>query len=103
MHPDDAAVAGALPEADRHAAIIGWWVRAEAALKCAGTGIAHGMDGFPVLAGGRPSQVPGAPGWPVTALPAPDGYQAAIATAGSLTPGREGGERSRWMPRATAS
>jgi phosphopantetheinyl transferase len=103
MHPDDAAIVEVLPEPDRHHAVIRWWVRAEAVLKCAGTGIAHGMDGFPVLAGARPSRVPGAPGWPVTALSAPDGYQAAIATAGSLTPGREGGERSRWMPRATAS
>jgi 4'-phosphopantetheinyl transferase len=79
MHPDDAAMAEALPEPERHAAVIGWWVRAEAALKCAGTGIAHGMDAFPVLSGsGRPGAA-GAPGCWVTALPAPKGFQAAIA------------------------
>ena len=33
MHPDDAALAEMLPEPDRHAAIIRWWVRAEAVLK----------------------------------------------------------------------
>jgi 4'-phosphopantetheinyl transferase len=98
MHPDDAALVEALPEPDRHLAVIRWWVRAEAVLKCAGTGIAHGMNRAPVL--GDPAQAdpartgvprprlpaaPGASGWAaaagcsVTALSAPEGYQAALA------------------------
>jgi 4'-phosphopantetheinyl transferase len=72
MHPRDAAIVEALPEPELHAAVIRWWVRAEAVLKRAGTGIGHGMDAFPVLSGG------GA----FTPLAAPGGYQAAIAVAG---------------------
>ena len=97
MHPDDTALAEALPEPDRHAAIIRWWVRIEAVLKCAGTGIAHGMDAFPVLSAPARSRVPpgtrlpwetGAPGWAgvagisFAALSAPKGYQAALALPG---------------------
>jgi 4'-phosphopantetheinyl transferase len=85
MHPEDAARAEALPEPDRHAVIIRWWVRMEAVLKCAGTGIAHGMDAFPVL---------GAAG-AFAALSAPEGYQAALALpelAGSLAAGAEVGD-----------
>ena len=106
MHPDDAALAEMLPEPDRHAAIIRWWVRAEAVLKCAGTGIAHGMGAFPVLgapAGGRvppgtrlPPE-PGVPSWAglagcsFAALSAPKGYQAALAVPG-LSPIRYRGD-----------
>jgi 4'-phosphopantetheinyl transferase len=93
MHPGDAALVADLAEPERHAALIGWWVRAEAVLKCAGTGIAHGMDAFAVLGGPaqggvpgpRPAAEPGAAGWATAfgrsfaALPAPAGYQAAIA------------------------
>jgi len=108
MHADDAAWAETLPEPDRHLAVIRWWVRAEAVLKCAGTGIAHGMDGVPVLgAPARGARAPGGPvlggtarpggpgprppvptgsaswaaaaGCAVTALSAPEGYQAALA------------------------
>jgi 4'-phosphopantetheinyl transferase len=85
MHPEDAALAGALPEPERHAAIIRWWVRMEAVLKCAGTGIAHGMDAFPVLGAGCS----------VAALPAPGGYRAALAfpgLPGSLAAGSEVGD-----------
>jgi len=94
MHPSDAAVVEPLPEPERHAAIIRWWVRAEAVLKCAGTGIGHGLDAFPVLGGPVPDKVsPGArplhaPGWADAAgcsfapLSAPKGYQAAIALPG---------------------
>ena len=83
MHPGDAAVVGALPEAERHAAIIRWWVRAEAVLKYAGTGIRHGLDAFPVLGG--PERAPAPSGWAdvpgcsFAGLSAPQGYQAAIA------------------------
>jgi 4'-phosphopantetheinyl transferase len=85
MHPEDAALAGALPEPDRHAAIIRWWVRMEAVLKCAGAGIAHGMDAFPVLGAGCS----------LVALSAPEGYQAALAFSGlpgSLAAGSEVGD-----------
>jgi 4'-phosphopantetheinyl transferase len=92
MHPDDAARAEALPEPDRHLAVIRWWVRAEAVLKCAGTGIAHGMDAFPVLGAQDPARWADAGGCSVTALPAPEGYHAALALPGSLAPGW------RWAP-----
>ena len=97
MHPDDAAIVEPLPESERHHAVIRWWVRAEAVLKCAGTGIAHGMDAFPVLGGPVPSRVPpgprppsepDVPGWAAAAdcsfatLSAPKGYQAALALPG---------------------
>jgi 4'-phosphopantetheinyl transferase len=114
MHADDAARVATLPEPDRHLAVMRWWVRAEALLKCAGTGIAHGMDAVPVLGatersvlvqvapvpgaparggvpGPRPPAAPGssgraaAAGYFVTALSAPEGYQAALALPG---PGR---------------
>jgi 4'-phosphopantetheinyl transferase len=97
MHADDAARVAVLPEPDRHLAVIRWWVRAEAVLKCAGTGIAHGMDAFPVLGAPVRSQVPpgprlplepDVPGWAAAAgcsfaaLSAPKGYQAALALPG---------------------
>jgi 4'-phosphopantetheinyl transferase len=97
MHPDDAAIVEQLPEPDRHGAVIRWWVRAEAMLKCAGTGIAHGMDAVAVLgglvrnrasSGSRLPWEPDAPGWADAAgcsfapLSAPKGYQAAIALPG---------------------
>jgi phosphopantetheinyl transferase len=97
MHADDAALVQGLPEPERHAAVIRWWVRAEAVLKCAGAGIAHGMDAFPVLGGPARGQVPpgprlllgpGVPGWATAAgfsfaaLSAPKGYQAALALPG---------------------
>jgi phosphopantetheinyl transferase len=97
MHPSDAEIATALAEPERHAAVIRWWVRAEAVLKCAGTGIGHGMDAFAVLsgparnkisAGHRLSWEPEAPGWSdapgcsFAPLSAPRGYQAAIALPG---------------------
>ena len=101
MHPSDAALVAALPEPERHHAVIRWWVRAEAVLKCAGTGIAHGMDAFPVLGapvrnrvpsglptGPRLPLEPDVPGWAAAAgcsfaaLSAPKGYQAALALPG---------------------
>jgi len=97
MHPDDAAMVEGLPEPERHRAVIRWWVRAEAVLKCAGTGIAHGMDAFPVLCAPVRSRVPpgprlplepDVPGWAaaagcsLAALSAPRGYQAALALPG---------------------
>jgi 4'-phosphopantetheinyl transferase len=97
MHADDAALLEGLPEPDRHAAVLRWWVRAEAVLKCVGTGIAHGMDAFPVLHAPVRSRVPpgprlplepDVPSWAAAAgcsfagLSAPKGYQAALALPG---------------------
>jgi 4'-phosphopantetheinyl transferase len=97
MHADDAALVEVLPEPERHLAVIRWWVRAEALLKCTGTGIAHGMDAFPVLGapvrrrvppGPRLPLEPDVPGWAAAAgcsfaaLSAPRGYQAALALPG---------------------
>ena len=93
MHAADAAIVEVLPEPERHLAVIRWWVRAEAVLKCAGTGIAHGMDAFPVLVApvrSRPRLPlePDVPGWAAAAgcsfaaLSAPKGYQAALALPG---------------------
>jgi 4'-phosphopantetheinyl transferase len=111
MHPDDAAIVEPLPEPERHQAVIRWWVRAEAVLKCAGTGIAHGMDAFPVLGAPVRSRVPpglppgprlplepGVPGWAAVAgcsfaaLSAPKSYQAALALPGLRL------IRYRWEP-----
>jgi len=97
MHPSDAEIVGALDEPQRHAAVIRWWVRAEAVLKCAGTGIGHGMDAFAVLSGPARNKIstghrlsweadvpgwPGVPGCSFAPLSAPKGYQAALALPG---------------------
>jgi 4'-phosphopantetheinyl transferase len=86
LHPADAARVAGLGERERHEAIITCWVRAEAVLKCTGQGIGHGLGGFPVW----PVQVadPGVNGCSVSGctvcqLPAPPGYRAAVALAGS--------------------
>ncbi len=81
MHGDDAARTRLLPEPQRHAAIMRWWVAAEAVLKCTGAGIAHGLADFPVRcgqagAGGLAQRVAGC--W-LLPLAAPLGYAAAIA------------------------
>jgi 4'-phosphopantetheinyl transferase len=90
MHPADAAAVAGLAEPDRHQAVIGWWVRTEAILKCLGEGIAHRLGAFPVLqpaTGGerRPAGGEGpaaGPGWSLRPLSCPPGYQAALALAG---------------------
>jgi 4'-phosphopantetheinyl transferase len=81
MHPADAAAVAGLTEPDLHAAVIRWWVRAEAVLKCAGEGIAHRLGAFPVLpeATGGPGD---GPDCSVSPVPSPAGYQAAVALAG---------------------
>jgi 4'-phosphopantetheinyl transferase len=79
MHPTDAAMLAALAEPERHEAVIRWWVRAEAVLKCTGEGIAHGLDGFPVISGPAGAPVHGCS---VDSVTAPPGYRAAIALAG---------------------
>ncbi len=92
MHPKDAEQARPLAEAERHQAVIRWWVRAEAVLKCTGAGIAHGLGSFPVLTpepGGPAADRDDGPdaalavhGCALRGLAAPPGYQAALALAG---------------------
>jgi 4'-phosphopantetheinyl transferase len=79
MHPADAAVMATLPEPERHEAVIGWWVRAEAVLKCTGEGIGHGLGDFPVISGPVGAAVHGCA---VTPVASPPGYRAALAIAG---------------------
>ena len=80
----------------RHDLVIRWWVRSEAVLKCTGEGIGHEVGEFPVLGrpgapnglagpGGPDQLVPATPvhGTSLISLPAPAGYQAALALAGS--------------------
>ena len=98
MNAADAEWGRALTEAARHDLVIRWWVRAEAVLKCTGEGIGHGIGSFPVL--GSPDGPPGpaVPGGPeqlmaatvvhgcsLISLPAPGGYQAALALAGQAS------------------
>ena len=84
LHPADAAWVAGLAEPDRHEAIITCWVRAEAVLKCTGQGIGHGLGGFPARPGGAAGSA--ANGCTVRQLPAPDGYRAAVALAGTRPP-----------------
>jgi 4'-phosphopantetheinyl transferase len=84
LHPADAAWVAGLGEPDRHEAIITCWVRAEAVLKCTGQGIGHGLGGFPVRPGGAAGAAVN--GCTVRQLPAPDGYRAAVALAGTGRP-----------------
>ncbi len=87
LHPGDAAWLAGLAEQERHDAIIACWVRAEAVLKCTGQGIGHGLGGFPVRPAGAVEAGGAAQaavnGCTVRQLPAPPGYQAAVAVAGT--------------------
>jgi 4'-phosphopantetheinyl transferase len=76
MHASDAAAVAGLAEPERHDAIIRWWVRVEALLKCSGTGIVHGMDHVTVLAG-EPA------GHGIAEFGAPPGFLGAVALAGA--------------------
>jgi 4'-phosphopantetheinyl transferase len=83
LHPGDAAALAALAEPDRHRAVIGCWVRAEAVLKCTGEGIAHGLTGLRVRPpGANPGRIHRVRGCSLRGLAAPPGYQAALALAG---------------------
>ena len=79
LHPADAAGLARLAEPDRHRAVIGCWVRAEALLKCTGEGIGHGLSG---LRAGPAGPIRRVRGCSVRSLAAPPGYQAALALAG---------------------
>jgi 4'-phosphopantetheinyl transferase len=98
MNAADAEWGRPLGEAARHDLVIRWWVRSEAVLKCTGEGTGHGIGAFPVLgspdgpvgtaAPGGPDQLVAATpahGCSLISLPAPAGYQAALALAGSVS------------------
>ena len=117
MHAADAESGRPLAEPDRHDAVIRWWVRAEAVLKCTGEGIGHGIGAFPVL--GSPDgpvgpAVPGGPdqlvaataahGCSLISLPAPAATRPALALAGRQRhpagrPGAVGPRRAPAWPR----
>jgi 4'-phosphopantetheinyl transferase len=84
LHPADAAWVAGLAEPDRHEAIITCWVRAEAALKCTGQGIGHGLGDFPVRPGSAADH--GVNRCTVRQLATPEGYRAAVALAGACQP-----------------
>jgi 4'-phosphopantetheinyl transferase len=93
LHADDAAALAGLAEPERHDAVIGCWVRAEAVLKCTGESIVHGLGEFPVGADG-PTGATGPAGTivrgcTVRELSAPPPYRAAVALAGTgaIAPG----------------
>ncbi len=86
FHPADAAWVAGVAEPARHAAVITCWVRAEAALKCSGEGIAHGLSGFPVRPfrdGCGQEETTCVHGCALRRLAAPAGYRAAVALAGT--------------------
>ncbi|WP_369780587.1 4'-phosphopantetheinyl transferase superfamily protein [Streptomyces sp. R33] len=70
LAPHELRAIEAAPEGERPAAFLRTWVRREAWLKAAGTGLAHGMGPAPV-------QVPGGP--QIIDLEVPDGYTASAA------------------------
>jgi len=83
LHRADAAWLARLAEPDRHRAVIGCWVRAEAVLKCTGEGIGHGLCGLRAgPADGGAGPIHRVRGCSVRSLAAPPGYQAALALAG---------------------
>jgi 4'-phosphopantetheinyl transferase len=60
-------------DAERREAFFRCWTRKEAYLKARGEGLAGGLDADPGKTGG----------WTIRSLPAPSGYQAAVAAEGS--------------------
>jgi 4'-phosphopantetheinyl transferase len=110
MNAADAEWGRSLSEAGRHELVIRWWVRSEAVLKCTGEGIGHEVGEFPVLGrpgapsglaepGGPDQLIPATPvhGCSLISLPAPAGYQAALALGGS-TPAIRLGVQAPWAP-----
>ncbi|MFG2562912.1 hypothetical protein [Streptomyces sp. NPDC048496] len=85
LHIEERRAVAALSPALRHRAVLGCWVRKKAYPKGIGTGLPGGVDRHHVglteeLA---PDEAPPGPGgWSIADVPAPDGYQAAIAVRG---------------------
>ncbi|MDT3399938.1 4'-phosphopantetheinyl transferase superfamily protein [Streptomyces sp. B1866] len=87
LHPDERAAIAALPEAVREEAFLSCWVRKEAYLKGIGTGLPGGLATHHVGLAERLAPDPRVPdGWALADLPAPPGYQAAVAVR-ALGPG----------------
>ncbi|MGW3656563.1 4'-phosphopantetheinyl transferase family protein [Streptomyces sp. NPDC005151] len=82
LHIEERRAVAALSPALLHRAVLGCWVRKEAYLKGIGTGLPGGVGRHHVglteelAPDGAP---PGPVGWSIADVPAPDGYQAAIA------------------------
>ncbi|WP_234332527.1 4'-phosphopantetheinyl transferase superfamily protein [Streptomyces sp. NRRL S-87] len=83
LHPLEAAELGALPEADRPAAVARLWCRKEAYLKGTGTGLSEGLADPYIGTGPGPVRLPG---WTVRTTTAPPGYAAAVALADPTGP-----------------
>jgi 4'-phosphopantetheinyl transferase len=86
MHTDDQTRVTPLPEPERHEAVLRWWVRTEAVLKCRGDGIGHGLGTFAVLessgdAGSRLVCARPDDRYALRQLSVPAGFQAAVAVA----------------------
>ncbi|MFJ5551409.1 4'-phosphopantetheinyl transferase family protein [Streptomyces sp. NPDC093225] len=83
LHPLEAAELGALPEADRPAAVARLWCRKEAYLKGTGTGLSEGLADPYIGTAPGPVRLPG---WTVRTTTAPPGYAAAVALADPAGP-----------------
>jgi 4'-phosphopantetheinyl transferase len=84
--PAECAALRGLPPEQREAAFFACWTRKEALLKASGDGLSRPLSSFAVPvdpAAAGPWRVEG---FTLTALPAPPGYAAALAAAGSLPP-----------------
>jgi 4'-phosphopantetheinyl transferase len=73
LHPTERRALAAVPEEGRAAAFLRLWVRKEAYLKGAGTGVAHGVDGPP----GADDDA-----WALLDVDVPAGFVAAAAVRG---------------------
>ncbi|WEO99071.1 4'-phosphopantetheinyl transferase superfamily protein [Streptomyces sp. FXJ1.172] len=82
LHTEERRAVACLPPALRDRALLGCWVRKEAYFKGLGTGLAAGIGRHHV---GLPEELapawapPGPAGWSLVDVPAPAGYQAAVA------------------------
>ncbi|MEV6836224.1 4'-phosphopantetheinyl transferase superfamily protein [Streptomyces sp. NPDC051133] len=82
LHPAERRALDALPATLRQEALLGCWVRKEAFLKGIGTGLPGGVGAHHVglaTALAPPWAPPVPDGWALLDVPAPDGYQAAVA------------------------
>ncbi|MDX2933540.1 4'-phosphopantetheinyl transferase family protein [Streptomyces ipomoeae] len=82
LHIEERRAVAALSPALRERAVLGCWVRKEAYLKGIGTGLPGGLGRHHV---GLAEELapdwapPGPEGWAIADVPAPEGYQAAVA------------------------
>ncbi|WP_369216898.1 4'-phosphopantetheinyl transferase family protein [Streptomyces flavofungini] len=96
LHPEERRAVATLSPALRERAALGCWVRKEAYLKGIGTGLPGGVGRHHV---GLPAELapawapPGPVGWRVVDVPAPEGYQAAVAVSGKAASADADGAR----------